>query len=186
MAFTLPSVPVYLARMPNRILTVGHSTRGIEEFIDLLQGAGVTMLVDVRRYPGSKRYPHFGSDALAQRLAESGIQYVHEVALGGRRRPAPDSPNTHWRNEQFRGYADHMSSPEFQAALGRLTDRAESELQAIMCSEAVPWRCHRQLIGDALVARGYEVLDLYNGGRTETHRLNPAAHVQPDHTLTYT
>jgi len=169
----------------NPVFTIGHSTRSIEDFLELLQQAGVTTLVDVRRYPGSKRYPHFSSDALAERLAESGIGYVHEVDMGGRRKPAADSPNVYWRNEQFRGYADHMNTPAFRAALDRVMQRAESERQALMCSEAVPWRCHRQLVADALVAHGFEVFDLYDGGRAEAHRLNPAARPQPDGVLVY-
>jgi len=167
------------------IFTVGHSTRTIEDFLTLLEQAGVTTLIDVRRFPGSRRYPHFSRDALADSLGRAGIHYIHEPDMGGRRRPQPDSPNTYWRSEQFRGYADHMNTPEFQAALARVMHRAASQRQALMCSEAVPWRCHRQLIADALVARGFDVFDLYDNGRLEPHILNPAARMQPDGRLTY-
>lgn len=171
--------------MPEPVFTIGHSTREVEVFVRLLAEAGVTVVVDVRRYPGSKRYPQFGGEALAARLREAGIGYIHEVDMGGRRRPSPDSGNTYWRNEQFRGYADHMTSPEFRASFERLVGRAETERQALLCSEAVPWRCHRQLIADALVARGYEVRHLYDNGRVERHVLNPAVEVQADGSVLY-
>ena len=158
-----------------RIFSIGHSTRSMDEFVALLREHGVTVLVDVRRFPGSKRHPHFGADSLASAMAEAGIDYVHEPDLGGYRKPRPDSPHTAWRNDGFRGYADHMDTPAFRAALGRLTQRARERPTAIMCAEAMPWRCHRQLISDALTAVDWEVIHILAAGKAATHRLNPRA-----------
>jgi uncharacterized protein (DUF488 family) len=163
--------------------TVGHSTRALEEFLALLREARVPLLVDVRRFPGSRRHPQFSRDALARALEAEGMGYQHEGDLGGRRDARPDSPNTAWRNEAFRGYADHMASPEFGAALQRL--QAAPERTAVMCAEAVPWRCHRQLIADALVARGVEVRHILGPGRREPHALNPSAVIAADGGITY-
>ena len=118
----------------NRVFTIGHSTRLIEEFIELLHDAGVDLLVDVRRFPMSRRYPHFNREALAAALRNAGIEYRHEEVLGGRRRPAAGSPNTAWRNEQFRGYADHMDTAPYQAALKRVMDDARERVQAVLCA----------------------------------------------------
>jgi uncharacterized protein (DUF488 family) len=167
------------------VLTVGHSTRPIEELLALLAEHGVQTLVDVRRFPGSRRHPQFSRDALAASLAEAGIQYVHEPDLGGRRAARPDSPHTAWRVEAFRGYADHMETPEFAAALDRLIERANHETVVILCAEAVPWRCHRRLISDALVARGLPVLHILGPGRADPHELNADAHILPDGRLLY-
>jgi hypothetical protein len=140
--------------------TIGHSTRSWDDFVALLRRHGIRRLVDVRTFPGSRRHPHFGSDAMREALAREGIAYEHAPALGGRRRPLADSPNGAWRNEGFRGYADHMRSDTFAGAIARLEEEAREMPTAIMCSEAVPWRCHRTLISDALVARGDEVLHI--------------------------
>jgi uncharacterized protein (DUF488 family) len=134
------------------IFTVGHSTRAQEELTAILKEAGVALLVDVRRFPGSRRHPQFGKERLRAALAAEGIGYRHEPDLGGRREPRADSPNTAWRAAAFRGYADHMASPEFQSALERLVARPDVPA-AVMCAEALPANCHRQLIADALVAR---------------------------------
>ena len=166
------------------IFTVGHSTRSQEELIAILREAGVELLVDVRRFPGSRRYPQFGKEALRAGLAAAGISYRHEPDMGGRRDPRPDSPNTAWRVAAFRGYADHMASPEFRAALERLSAPAAGPA-AVICAEAVPWKCHRQLIADALVARGVEVVHLLAPGRRQPHVLNPAATVGADGMLIY-
>ena len=166
------------------IFTVGHSTRSQEELIAILQEAGVGLLVDVRRFPGTRRYPHFGNDALRAAHAAAEIAYRHEPDLGGRREPRTDSPNTAWRVTAFRGYADHMASPEFRAALERLVAEREGS-PVVMCAEAVPWKCHRQLIADALVARGIEVVHLLAPGRREPHALNPAAVVGADGVVVY-
>lgn len=168
---------------PDVIFTVGHSTRPQEELMAILEEAGVELLVDVRRFPGSRRHPQFGKEALRAGLAEAGIAYRHEPDLGGRRDPRPDSPNTAWRVAAFRGYADHMASPEFRAALERLI--AAAGPAAVMCAEAVPWKCHRQLIADALVVRGVEVVHLLGVGQRQPHALNGAAVVGADGVLIY-
>ncbi len=166
------------------IFTVGHSTRPQAELIAILKEAGVALLVDVRRFPGSRRHPQFGKEALRAGLAEAGIAYRHEPDLGGRRDPRPGSPNTAWRVAAFRGYADHMGSPEFRAALERLIAPAAGP-SAVMCAEAVPWKCHRQLIADSLVARGVEVAHLLGAGQRHVHVLNPSAIAGNDGVLVY-
>lgn len=168
-----------------RIWTIGHSTRPIEELIGLLRENAVERLVDIRRYPGSRRQPQYGQEALAGALRSAGIAYVHEAELGGRRTPAPDSPNGYWRDRGFRGYADYMATPEFAGALRRLEALGAERPTAILCAEAVPWRCHRQLVADALVAGGHEVAHIIGGGRTQAHALSSAARVRPDGTLVY-
>jgi uncharacterized protein (DUF488 family) len=167
------------------VFTVGHSTRPIEELLALLAEHEVRTLVDVRRFPGSRRHPQFSRDALAASLAGAGIQYVHEPDLGGRRAVRPDSPHTAWRVEAFRGYADHMETPEFAAALDRLIQRAAGETVVILCAEAVPWRCHRRMISDALVARGLQVLHILGPNRADPHELNENARVLPGGRLLY-
>ena len=168
------------------LFTVGHSTRPLEEFLALLAAHGVGRVVDVRRFPGSRRHPQFGKDALAAALADAGVDYVHEEELGGRREAAAaDSPNRAWRNASFRAYADHTASPSFQTALDRLLALAAERSTAIMCAEAVPWRCHRQLIADAAVARGWRVLHILSTGRADPHELHPDARVLPDRTVVY-
>lgn len=167
------------------VFTAGHSTRPIEELLSLLAENGVTTLVDVRRYPASRRHPQFSRDALAASLAGAGIVYVHEPDLGGRRATRPDSPHTAWRVAAFRGYADYMETPEFQAALDRLIHRAEPETTVILCAEAVPWRCHRRLISDALVARGISVLHILGPHRTDPHELDANARILPGGRLLY-
>jgi hypothetical protein len=173
--------------MPGRTLfTVGHSTREADELVTLLQRHGVDRLVDVRRYPGSRRHPHFNRESLAQRLTAAGIGYRHAPELGGRRDPAPASHNQGWRNASFRAYADYMATPPFLAALDRLLHDAQHHSVAIMCAEAVPWRCHRNLISDAIVARGGVVRHILgHDADPTTHDLNPMAHLGPDGTLTY-
>ena len=175
---------IRLVVMP-RMFSLGHSTRAIEEFVDLLREFGVTCLVDVRRFPSSKRHPHFAAEPLAAALAEAGVDYIHEPDLGGYRKPRPDSLNTGWRSDGFRAYADYMDTPEFRAALERLMERAGEEATAIMCAEATPWRCHRQLISDAVTALGWEVIHILGVGNTEVHGLNPSARVLEDGRLVY-
>ncbi|HKV09533.1 MAG TPA: DUF488 domain-containing protein [Thermoanaerobaculia bacterium] len=167
------------------IFTLGHSTLPIDDFLARLTKHGVQTLVDVRRYPGSRRHPQFSRDALAASLAGAGIAYVHEPDLGGRRAARPDSPHTAWRVEAFRGYADHMETPEFQAALDRLIARGAEETVAILCAEAVPWKCHRRLTSDALVARGVPVLHILGPDRTDPHELDPNARILPGGQLLY-
>ena len=167
------------------LYTLGHSTRTAGELIALLAEHGIAELVDVRRFPGSRRHPQFAREALAANLAEAGIGYRHEPDLGGRRNPRPDSPNTAWRNVGFRGYADHMATPEFREALQRLLAQACATPTAVLCAEAVPWRCHRNLLADAAVAEGTEVRHLLAPGQSTVHQLHPAARPLPGGGLVY-
>jgi uncharacterized protein (DUF488 family) len=169
----------------SRIWTIGHSTRKLDNFISLLNENGIKLLVDVRSLPGSKRYPQFNKEALADSLGKVGIRYEHFPELGGRRKPKPDSHNTAWRNESFRGYADHMETEEFRKGIERLVDLAnEVGPTAIMCAEAVWWRCHRSLISDFLKARGVEVIHIVDATKTESHPFTSAARIV-DGSLTY-
>jgi uncharacterized protein (DUF488 family) len=167
------------------IYTVGHSTRSLGELVDVLRPAGVEALVDVRTAPGSRRHPQFGREALAAGLSEAGIAYRHEKALGGFRRPQAESANTGWEHLAFRGYADYMSTPEFARALARLESEARERPTSVMCAEAQWWRCHRRLISDALVVRGWKVLHLGLGGGPAAHELTPFAVVGADGALRY-
>jgi uncharacterized protein (DUF488 family) len=162
-----------------RIYTIGHSTRTLDELISLLKEDEIERLADLRRYPGSRRYPHFSRESLSVSLPQNGIEYVHVPDLGGRRKPRPNSPNTAWRNEQFRGYADYMSTPEFAKALDALL--TSGLRTAIMCAEAVPWRCHRNLVADELTRRGHEVVHIIGPGPAQKHVMNPMARVVDDH-----
>ena len=170
--------------MSNPVYTIGHSTRPIEEFIDLLQRNGVELLADIRTIPKSRHNPQYWHDALQASLAEAGITYAYLPGLGGRRRAAKDSVNTAWRNASFRGYADHMQTQEFADELARLVDLSRERVTAIMCAEAVPWRCHRSLVADALVVRGIEVLDIISETSVRPHTLRDWAHVEGT-TITY-
>jgi uncharacterized protein (DUF488 family) len=164
--------------MISRIWTIGHSTRKIDIFLSLLKENGIKLLVDVRMYPGSKRYPQFGREALAKSLSDAGIRYEHFPELGGRRKAKPDSKNTAWRNEMFRGYADYMETEDFRKGIERLFDLAEKTgPTAIMCAEAVWWRCHRSLISDYLKARGVEVLHILDRNKVEPHPFTSAARI---------
>lgn len=167
------------------IYTVGHSTRSSEELLTLLREVGIELLVDVRAFPSSRRHPQFNREALAGWLPAAGIAYRHLPALGGRRTPAPDSPNGGWRESAFQGYADHMRSPEFRGALGELEAAGREAPTTFMCAEAVWWRCHRRLIADALVARGWRVEHLGIGDGRAVHQLTEFAVVHPDGSLTY-
>jgi uncharacterized protein (DUF488 family) len=142
------------------IATVGHSNRSIEAFVAILRAHGVRQIADVRRYPASRRWPHFSAEALGGSLPGAGISYAGFPELGGRRKARPDSPHTAWRVEAFRGYADYMDGPEFRHARERLEDFARPAFTAVMCAEALPWRCHRLLIADALLVRGWDVLEI--------------------------
>ncbi len=162
---------------PLTIWTVGHSTRTIEEFIALLRGHQIEILVDVRHFPGSRRLPHFNKAELARSLTQAGIRYEHLVELGGRRRVRPDSHNLMWRNASFRGYADYMETPPFQKGLERLLKIAGEGRTAIMCSEALWWRCHRSMIADALKADGVRVLHIISPQKTQEHPYTAAARI---------
>ena len=178
-----------------RIWTIGHSTRTIDEFISLLKENEIKLLADVRAWPGSKRYPQFNKDALAESLNAHGIRYEHFPELGGKRKSKPDSRNTAWRNASFRGYADYMETEQFQKGIERLLAVARSDglgsrrserdgweavtpcATAIMCAEAVWWRCHRSLIADYLKARGVEVLHVLGANKVEPHPYTSAARI---------
>jgi uncharacterized protein (DUF488 family) len=157
------------------VLTIGHSTRPIEDFLRLLTAHGVTRLIDVRTVPRSRFNPQFDNSRLPGLLRKAQIQYTHLPALGGLRRPQPDSPNTGWRNKSFRGYADHMQTATFAAGLEQCLAFAAAERVVLMCAEAVPWRCHRSLIADALVARGIDALEIVSESRARPHTLTPFA-----------
>jgi uncharacterized protein (DUF488 family) len=160
------------------ILTIGHSTRPLDEFIALLKSHGVTLLADVRTIPRSRHNPQFNLDTLPAALSAAGIGYLHMKGLGGLRHGVRNSPNTGWRTPSFRGYADYMLTEEFGHNLERLMEVAGTEEQvAVMCAEAVPWRCHRSLIADALTVRGVPVEHIMGPGRRQPHRLTPFARV---------
>ena len=164
--------------------TIGHSTRALDEFLTLLSTHGIQYLIDVRRYPFSRRYPHFNGELLATSLRAGGLAYTHAPRLGGRRKARPDSVNLGWRNESFRGYADYMATEDFQRSLDQLIADSRSQPTAVMCAEAVPWRCHRLLIADALVARGLTVNHILSQDRAEIHTLAAFARIIHDR-LTY-
>jgi uncharacterized protein (DUF488 family) len=164
--------------------TLGHSTRPIEEFLALLHAHGIQQLVDVRTIPRSRHNPQFITESLAQSLATAGVSYQHSAELGGLRKPKKDSLNQGWRNASFRGYADYMQTGEFQRAVEELMAYGMKKKTAIMCAEAVPWRCHRSLIADALVSRGWEVRHLLPTDKADEHRLTPFLRIT-DNVLTY-
>jgi uncharacterized protein (DUF488 family) len=172
------------------IFTVGHSNKPLADFLGLLRAHGIRRVLDVRRFPGSRRWPHFGSARLAKSMAEEGIGYVGLPGLGGRRQPREDSPHTAWRVEAFRGYADFMDTPEFATGLAEAERLARETppgvrgtartpaYASLMCAEALPWRCHRSLIADALVVRGWDVRDVISEGEARIHRLPGFARVE--------
>ncbi len=167
------------------VYTIGHSTRSFDQLLELLAEAHVKLVADVRAFPASRRLPHFNRATLARSLGDAGIEYVHFPGLGGRRDPVPGSINGGWRERAFQGYADHLASAEFQAALARLEAAAQRRPTALMCAEAVWWRCHRRLIADALVVRGWRVEHLGVGPDRAVHELTEFAVVAADGTLTY-
>jgi uncharacterized protein (DUF488 family) len=159
------------------MLTIGHSNRTAEDFVAILQAHGVSLLVDVRTMPKSRYNPQFNIDRLPQTLREAGIEYRHMKELGGLRRARPDSINTGWRNDSFRGYADYMQTPPFEASIVELTRIADGRAAAIMCAEALPWRCHRSMIADALTARGEAVEHIMSAAKRSPHELTKFARV---------
>ena len=159
------------------IFTVGHSVLPIADFISLLQAYAINHLADIRTVPRSRHNPQFNSDALAPVLQASGIEYVHLRALGGLRHPRPDSPNSGWRHKSFRGYADYMQTQDFLQGLEQLIALGRGQRAVMMCAEAVPWRCHRSLVADALVVRGIAAIDILSEREAREHRLTPFAHV---------
>jgi len=166
------------------IFTVGHSTHSLDDFIGLLRAYGIERLVDVRTIPRSRHNPQFNHDTLGKFLRNRRIGYSHMKELGGLRHARADSPNTGWHNPSFRGFADYMQTPEFASAVAKLIELATEKITAVMCAEAVPWRCHRSLIGDALVIRGVEVRDIFSSKTTKPHVLTAMAMVRGN-TVTY-
>jgi uncharacterized protein (DUF488 family) len=165
---------------PASLYTIGHSTRSLEQFLGLLKREGATHLVDVRAFPASARYPHFSQANLERSIVDTGGRYTHMPSLGGRRRGRRDSHNTLWKNASFRAYADYMETREFQEALDDLLALAKLEPTVIMCAEAVPWRCHRFLISDALVARGVTVLHILDSA-TKAHTMTSFGRIEDGH-----
>ncbi len=160
------------------IRTVGHSTRPAEALIEMLKAHGVEQLIDVRTIPRSRYNPQYNREALECSLRDAGIAYEHMKALGGLRHPRKDSPNLGWRNDSFRGYADYMQTPEFESALAALIAAAAHHAVVIMCAEAVPWRCHRSLISDALTVRGYPVEHIMSAAQSDPHTITSFAKVE--------
>ena len=167
-----------------RAYTIGHSTHELDALVELLREHGVTGVADVRAFPGSRRVPHMSAETLALELPARAVRYEHLRELGGRRRPVPGSPNDGWDNDAFRGYADHMATPAFAAGLDRLMALAAETPTAVMCAEAVWWRCHRRMIADALVIRGWDVRHIGPEGLLTRHKLTPFAQVDGER-ITY-
>jgi uncharacterized protein (DUF488 family) len=160
------------------VWTIGHSTRGLDELIALLEAHRIEAVADVRRYPGSRRHPQFGTAALERALAARGLDYLWLPLLGGRRRPRPDSANTGWRNASFRGYADYMETEPFAEGLTALVALAAAERTAVMCAEALWWRCHRALIADVLRSEGFPVLHIVSATSTVAHPYTSVARIR--------
>jgi uncharacterized protein (DUF488 family) len=163
--------------MRKQIWTIGHSTKSINEFMEMISTFNIEILADVRSYPGSKRFPHFNKPDLKEALNNKGIEYIHLPELGGRRKVKADSKNTAWKNEAFRGYADHMESEDFSRGIAILKELAESKATAMMCSEAVWWRCHRSLISDYLKAKGWKVIHILEENKSQEHPYTSPAKV---------
>lgn len=161
------------------VFTIGHSTHSTREFIRILKSFEINLLVDIRHYPGSRHCPQFGKSRLKATLKRHGINYIHLEGLGGRRNPVKDSDlNSGWRNRGFKGYADYMQTSEFKDALSELMKLSEKKNTVIMCAEAVPWRCHRSLVGDALLVRKYNVQDIFSEAKSKPHKITPFARVR--------
>lgn len=167
-----------LSKQGPKIWTIGHSTHDLAEFLKLLAMNSIEAVADVRRYPGSRRYPHFNAEAMGPALAQVGIEYAPMKQLGGRRRARPDSPNTVWRNEAFRGYADYMETREFKDGIATLSELAARKRTAIMCAEAVWWRCHRSMISDYLKSAGVTVEHIMDGRKNVIHPSTSAARIE--------
>lgn len=170
--------------MTKAIYTIGHSTHSIDEFLRILQAFSIETLIDVRTVPRSRHNPQFERNALEHSLRTTGIEYIHMAALGGLRHPTKNSPNAGWRNNSFRGYADYMQTEAFQQAIEALIALAQQSKCVIMCAEAVPWRCHRSLVGDALLVRNIAVEDIMTEKVSHPHKLTPWARLQ-GRTITY-
>jgi uncharacterized protein (DUF488 family) len=164
--------------------TIGHSTRSIDELVNVLRHYGIEQVVDVRTVPRSRKNPQFNRDELERVLPDAGIDYVHMKDLGGLRKTLKDSPNMGWENESFRGYADYMQTPSFADALSRLIETAQPKPTAIMCAEILPWHCHRSLIADALITRGLDVIEIIDESESRPHKLTSFAVVDGER-ITY-
>jgi uncharacterized protein (DUF488 family) len=171
-------MPVRYRAKKFEVFTIGHSTHPIAEFVEILKANGVKRVVDIRTIPRSRHNPQFNGEALAESLHAAGIGYTHIKKLGGLRHPAKDSINLGWRNSGFRGFADYMQTPEFEAGLERAIKLAKAKPSALMCAEAVPWRCHRSLVADALSARKIPVMDILSATRASMHKITPFALVR--------
>jgi len=165
----------------NIIYTIGHSTRTVSDFIKMLQSFDIQMLVDIRSFPGSRKYPHFNKESLGKTLASAGIHYLHLKNLGGRRKVLDNSKNNRWRNASFRGYADYMETPDFTNAIAELESIACRQVTAYMCSEAVWWRCHRSMVSDFLKAKGWNVCHIMAVNKVEEHSYTSPAKVIDGH-----
>src|SRR6266849_3008955 len=170
-------ISIAAAKGTSRLWAIGHSTRSAEEFNEILAAHEIEALIDVRSFPGSRRYPQFNKQQLASALSENGIAYFHLLELAGRRQTRKDSRNTAWKNQSFRGYADHMETAEFQLGIERLREIAGVNRAAIMCAEALWWRCHRSLISDFLKVRGVEVIHILDATHEESHPFTNAARI---------
>jgi uncharacterized protein (DUF488 family) len=171
------SLPCGMHMSPETVCTIGHSNRPIDEFIGLLRQNGIACLLDIRTVPKSRHNPQFGQDQLAATLADAGIEYRYMRGLGGLRHPRKDSLNGGWRNLSFRGYADYMQTDEFAANVDAVIELARDRRCVLMCAEAVPWRCHRSLVADALLVRGVHVDDIIDARQRRPHKLTPFARV---------
>lgn len=160
------------------IFTIGHSTRSLEELVELLKAQNIQEVVDVRTLPGSKHNPQFNKETLAEFLKKHKIDYIHMKSLGGLRKPNKDSVNTGWKASSFRGFADYMQTPKFRYAMDNLTEIANNKHVAIMCAEAVPWRCHRNMIADALLVRGFDVKHIISASDVREHKMTSFARVE--------
>ncbi len=168
---------------PNTIFTIGHSTHSIEYFLEMLQSFEIKAIVDIRRFPSSKKFPQFDQENLKTSLEKAGIQYIHLVDLGGRRKADKDSKNTIWKNESFRGYADYMETQTFEKAIEQLEQIALKQATAYMCSEAVWWRCHRSMVSDYLKAKGWNVLHIMNIAKVQKHKYTAPARIVDEKVL---
>lgn len=161
----------------HNIYTIGHSTHSLIDFLDMLHSFDIKMLIDIRSLPGSRRYPQFDKESLKISLEEAGIQYIHMIDLGGRRKVKKDSKNNRWNNDSFKGYADYMETEEFGNAIGKLEQIALKQTTAYMCAEAVWWRCHRSMVSDYLKAKGWTVLHIMAKGKFQEHNYTAPARI---------
>jgi uncharacterized protein (DUF488 family) len=162
----------------NTCYTIGHSNYPLEQFIEILNAHGIERVIDVRRFPASRKWPHFNAQSLSETLPAAGIDYASLPELGGRRNSRPDSPHLAWQSDAFRGYADYMDTPSFEAGLKRLIPLAKDMRSTLMCAEVLPWRCHRSLIADTLIARGWEVIEIMSAQESRPHQLPDFARVE--------